>query len=287
MRAAVLAVLVLLSAAAAHAAQYATVIVDQAAIRESPSFEARIIETKAASKKIRVSSFAKDGWYKIKSDAGAYGWIWQKDITLAALESDVKAANLDLPERSHERRGSRQLPWFFFRLSGGVSPLVGIVEANSGHLHLTLGGAIDAGVKLSDDLRFMVRLQSLSNGSTLGGSTNEADVLPGLTAAMVGLEQDISAAETHDWSVSLNAGVNLSTNVGIQYADGTIFTVSGTGYAFLAAVNYKYYFKNWISMVFEGGFFWDYILQTEIPEYASSHVNIYGPLLQVGLQLSL
>ena len=94
----------------AFAAQDAVVTVEQAAIRERPSLDAKIIESKPVGARIRVSDFGKDGWYKTKASMGQFGWIWQADLTLSSFSDDIKASNLEMPDRVTIAASERTCP---------------------------------------------------------------------------------------------------------------------------------------------------------------------------------
>ncbi len=280
----------------AFAAQEAMVTVEQAAIRERPSLDAKIIESKPTGAKIRVSSFGKDGWYKVKTSIGQFGWIWQADLTLLSFSDDIKASNLEMPEHTHERRVGAHLPWFFFRLGFGTAPLVAQIGDTKGHLHLSTMGFAELAVTLwRPDLRGALRVFSFSNAFGVAFSDNETDVLPGATGLMFGLENDLSKDENHDFVVGLYAGINTVTNVQVVQAIGApgavptqvTSTISVQGYPVLINCVYKYYIRRWISMVGEFGLLYDYIPQTDILNFGSSHVSQFGPVLSFGLQIGL
>ncbi|MBI3555467.1 MAG: SH3 domain-containing protein [Deltaproteobacteria bacterium] len=292
----VFVLLLSLSAIPAIAAQEAVVTVEQAAIRERPSLDAKIIESKPVGAKLRVSSFGKDGWYKTKTSIGQFGWIWQGDLTLTNFSDDIKASNLEMPERTHERRSGVHLPWLFFRFSLGLSSLVAQIGDTKGHLHLSPLGFLEISARAwRPDLRAAVRAFSFSNGYGVAFGDNDTDVLPGATGVMIGLENDISESETHDFSVGLYAGINTITNVQIVQSVGpvgapsttTTRTVNLQGYPVLLNCVYKYYFQRWLSLVGEIGFLYDYIPQSDIPNFGSSHVSQFGPSLTMGLQLGI
>ena len=309
-------------AAPVFAAQDAMITVEQAAIRERPSLDAKIIESKPVGAKIRVSSFGKDGWYKVKTSIGQFGWIWQADLTLLNFESDIKASNLEMPERDHDHRSGAHLPWFFFRLGSVTTPLVGQIGDTKGHLHFASGANIEFAVRIKwpaiywwlpltwpflpfkllipDDgtNRFALRTTILRNVFGVAFSDNDTDVLPGVTEVMVGFQHDLSIGESSGVEVGLYAGylgmgvANLQIVQAVRDPNTggvTQLTGNGTapGYGALLNVAYRHTLARWFSVVGEAGFFYYYVPQFDIPNFGSSHVSQFGPALSLGLQLSL
>ncbi|MBI3543826.1 MAG: SH3 domain-containing protein [Deltaproteobacteria bacterium] len=287
---AVLALTVFVACAAApsaRAAQDAIITVEQAAIREYPALDAKILEARPVGVKLRVSSYSKDGWYKTKANIGQYGWIWQGDLSLLTFNADVKAADLDLPERTHDRRAMIHTPWLFFRLVGGVLPVVGMVGETSGHLHVALDGAAELSIRFTDSQRFAVRLMSWSSVFAPGLTNDADDVIPSGTSALIGFEHDFSTTDTQDFTVALFGGETLSHSVGITLGGNTVKTVSETGYTFLFNLAYKRHLLRWLAVVGEAGFFYTYTPQLPIQSFGSSHVSEYGPRFNIGLQFGL
>lgn len=273
-----------------QASQDAMVSVEQAAVRERPSTDSKIIESKPTGEKIRVSSFSKDGWYKIKSNIGQYGWIWQNDITLLNMSSDVKAANLEMTDKEHDRRELLHERWLFLRLGGSALSLIDQVGDTSGHLHLAAGGYGEVAVRITEGMRGAVRLMAFGDlmSVTSMGSTN-FDVFPGGVFAMLGAETEFSTSTTHDLAMSLYAGPSLANSVSVTRSDGkppANFAVTGTAWAFLANFTYRYIYTNLIRFVGDVGFMYVYTPRLPIPNFGVPHVSEYGPSLSLGVEFA-
>lgn len=97
-----------------HAAQNALIINSDATIRSAPFAEADPIETRKSGETIRISSFQKDGWFKVRATNGQFGWIWQADIAVDSETPEIRSASIDLLGKS-KYKVSRDQPWLYFR----------------------------------------------------------------------------------------------------------------------------------------------------------------------------
>jgi hypothetical protein len=304
-----------LAPALAHAAQDAVVTTEQAAIRERPTLDAKIIESRAAGTKLRVSDYNKDGWYKTKATTGQFGWVWQADISVLAFHDDVRAADLEMPERLHERRMGRSEPWLFFRGGGSMLGVISADVSNRlgqglGHLYLAPGGFGEIAVRVEDRLRIAVRMfEYSSNGTvTLGNSSGiparNYSVAMSSTPFLLGLDADVSRSEVFDVSAGFYAGLGLSNKITVTETDfdaPNSFTITQTHWAILVNFTAKYWFNRWFCAVGEVGGYYSALSHVQVPNAFNGdgpfrddagnlsilNVNHLGPLLGLGLQIAL
>lgn len=288
-----LAVLILLGTpTVALSAQEAMVTIEQAPIREKPAVNSTIIESRASGERIRVSSYNREGWYKVKTSSGQYGWIWQGDIALTSFSDDVAAANLELQEREHNRRHLPEPPRFMLRGSLNLSPiLIAQVDARKGNAHATFGGFGEFQLRVSDGLRLALRLMSYVDVTRWpANSITDADVEPGHTLGLIGFEQDVSGNDKQGLSVGAYGGFTLASSMTVRRIDAQLPTttaIDNQGYALLLNLVYKRHLKNWLELVGEGGILYTYHPKMWIPYFGQQHVSEYGLTFSLGLQVGI
>lgn len=290
-------ILVALSPLAALAAQDAMVTVEQAAIRERPELDAAIIESRNAGTKIRVSQYNKEGWFKTRSSNGQYGWIWQADITVLSMTSDVKAANLEMIDKNHERRHTRSAPWFFARAGGGLlaamSPNLGkSFRASRTQLYPGFGGFGEIAVRVQDKFKLAARLLTYSAQSTVDSKQNDGtilgvDVTHTGTAGLFGVEATINDSDTFDLTSSLYIGMAQSSTTSGAPIPPTVDTktVDGSALAGMLAFGGKYWLTRHFAILGDLDFYLTHIPRTP-PEKGNMVVTHAVFFLNAGIQFA-
>jgi hypothetical protein len=82
----------------ALAAQIGKVITDKASILEFPQKSARVVGTVRKGMAYPVSNFPTEGFYKLKTASGDYGWISGNDIVVEGNPGDSVQKEIDGPE---------------------------------------------------------------------------------------------------------------------------------------------------------------------------------------------
>jgi hypothetical protein len=310
-----LLVAAILAPARAHAAQDAVVTTEQAAIRERPTLDAKIIESRAAGTKLRVSDYNKDGWYKTKATTGQFGWVWQADISVLAFHEDVRAADLEMPERLHERRMGRSEPWLFLRGGGSLFGIISGDVSNRlgqglGHMYFAPGGFGEIAVRLEDRLRVALRIGEYSSsgsvvlGNSSGIPNRTYNVAMSGTPFLLGLDADVARGEVFDVSAGFYAGLGLTNKITITEPDfdaPNSFTVSQTHWSILVNFTAKYWFSRWFALVGELGAYYSALSHVQVPNAFNGdgpfrdefgnlsilNVNHVGPIAGFGLQIAL
>jgi hypothetical protein len=167
------------------AAQEAIVSAEEAAIRERPTTDAKVIESLPSGATLKVSSRQKDGWYKARASTGQIGWVSQDDITLKQYSTELKQGNVVLkPQLAHERREYPQDPVTFdllFKVYFGINsttallngPPVGGLNFSgtySGQTNPALGFGLDFGFSRY----FSAELDALYTQRSFGGTLDAA-----------------------------------------------------------------------------------------------------------------
>lgn len=291
------------------AAQDATITVEEAPIRERPSLDAVIIETKNAGTKIRISQYSKEGWYKTRTFTGGYGWVWQADLTILDHVDDLKTANLEATPRKHDHRQTKDDNWLFLR-AGGL--FLGVVPSNlSEHLGYpggmpfwAPGGFAEISLKLAENLRLAFRVAGYYTFDSLRHSDgNQYDVTHSGIPILVGIDKDISLFKNFYVSAGLYAGLSFRNETTVTAPGHPVinaFTMASPAPAALMNFSAQYYFYNWISGIVEAGFYYSYIKQARVPSFNgdrpfrkpdgsmdSLYITHLGPMISFGFQFNL
>lgn len=292
------------------AAQSATISADQAAIRERPESDAKIIESRSAGSEVRISSHSKNGWYKAKTSSGQYGWIWQGDLLVMSSSSDVQAAHLDIKEKTRESRRNVDNPWLFLRAGGSLFGILSTdvssrLGAGKSRIYVGPGGFLEASVRVSERLRGALRLATYSaKGSLTNASQRSYSVTLSSNPLLLGLDADVSQSDILDFSAGVYAGLGAGTSLSVSAPSlptPNSFTVKKTTFAFMINFSGKYHLKRWLSAVGEFGIFYTSIPKTAIPGAFNGdepfrdatggatniQVNHVGPVIGIGLQASI
>jgi hypothetical protein len=308
-------VVALFAPASAQAAQDAVVTTEQAAIRERPTLDAKIIESRAAGTKLRVSEFNKDGWYKTKATTGQFGWVWQADISILAYRDDVRASDLDMPERLRDRRLNRSEPWLFLR---GVGSAFGIISSDIsnrlglgfGHLYLAKGGFAEIAVRLEERLRLALRVGDYSLSGSVAVTPTDGTPARSYTVAMsgtpvlVGIDADVARGDVFDISAGFYAGMGFNNKLTVTETDFVApnsFSVTQNHWALLLNFSAKYWIARWCAIVGEFGGYYSALSHVQVPNAFNGdapfrddsgnlsilNVNHVGPILSLGVQFAL
>lgn len=304
----------LLIPAYSFAAQDAVVTVEQAAVRETPTMDAESIQNLNAGTKVRVSQYNKDGWYKIKSKSGKYGWIWQADITILAYTTDVETANLEMQKKSHDRRSRAEGPWLFVRTGGSVYLLTSADVSHrlrnaSSTLYPGLGGFLEVATRIGENYRLALRLGTYSASSSLShknvttGLTTSYTITHKGTPVLFGLDTDILQTEIFQLAGGIYAGFGMSNTTTIQSDQPAPNSTELSQNYFAAMLNFaaKYWFAHRFAIVGEFGVYYSRIPKSDVkPPFngdapfrqadgnlGSLIVNHLGPVIGLGIQFSL
>lgn len=265
--------LFLLPITEARAAQDAIVIVDQAAVRERPEFDAAVIESIEQGESVKVSSKNKDGWYKTRAKTGQYGWIWQADLSYPEFMHESEAANSKTRQQPHIDRGVRPYPLFSLRLGGhalGLAPtsLSRKLGLGSYHVYFAGEGFIEAGYRTSDRLRLVARFMGYSHESGILYQGVRYDVNMSGYPLLFGGDLDITHGERVDVSAAVYAGVSLSNRLEVvapAFQPPNSFALEAVAPAVMLNFTSKYFITRFLSGVFETGLYYSYIPKQRVP----------------------
>jgi hypothetical protein len=294
----------------AFAAQDAVVTVDQAPIREQPTMDAKIIETKTAGSTLRISSSSKDGWYKVRTANGQFGWMWQADLALKALSEHVSAASLELRDRTHERR---ELPDFdhpfYVKFAGLYTVFTSVSVSENLGLESTkaygaTGFILEAGFGLSERLLLALRYMTYS-GSTDFTIQNTAYGLTLSSAPLLlGLNYDFFKTDTVTAAMGVYGGWsfgNTLTLVAPTFGVPNTTEVSSSGPAAYVNFDVKYWLFKQLAFVGELGIYYTHSPSKQIsttfngdsvfrdPQTNSPtafSTSMFGPVFALGVQLN-
>ncbi len=117
-----------LFSSAAFAAQDGRIIHDGAAIRAEADIQAPVLEVRKRGQELRISSEARDGWFKTRTTDGNTGWIHQSEIIPSEFNSVLRHGDVqeDLVDRPNNYRPHRERGNYFlsFRVAGGYTSMM-------------------------------------------------------------------------------------------------------------------------------------------------------------------
>lgn len=298
-----------------HAAQDATIAVDSAAIRQEADHDSKILESKLAGSKVRISSSSKNGWYKTKTSLGLFGWIWQADVAIGDMKNAAQEQSLQIKSQPHDRRKEKQEPWLFLRAGGylfGIfsSEISKSLGLGAGKVYYTPGANFELAARIDERLRLGVRLMSYSSTTSVGfadataGRTYNYKITHSGTPLLIGLDADVIRGERFDVSAGLFGGFNFSntlTLVASDFTEPNSFSFTKTTYALLFDLSAKYWFTRNFGLVGNLGFFYSRIpsspitsafggdsqFRTSAGDLGSYSSTNMGPIIGLALQLAL
>jgi hypothetical protein len=294
-----------MSARLAVAAQDAVTIIEQAKIQQSPSPAAETLETRPIHTKLRISSFNKDGWYKVRTTSGQFGWIYQSDIRLLNMSDDLSAAALEVKSVPHDRRGDIQPPRFYARAGGSIytffntdlNEKLGLRKVG---MFPALGYFADFAIRLEDRLKLAARFQAYAHNTRKTFGADSILIEQDQMAALLGLRARVTSMENFDIEMGLYGGVPLKTKIRLTATDYVApnFTQTTSGiYTVLINASGVYRLSRYFSVTAELGllaskfrnyrprtFLGDSVLRNDLGQMKELDMTHAGPLFNVGLQ---
>jgi hypothetical protein len=267
---------------------------DTAIIYSQANTNAEVLETKHGGDEIIISNFHKDGWFKIKTNAGTNGWIQQKNIAIGQERMEVKMANLDLNGQKRQDKSRETPPWLFFRPSLGALGLststVGATKFNS---TASIDFMFDLSIRLDYGLRLLMRGGYYKTGVT--GTADYSIYQYGLPA-LLGLELELS--KSMGWSTWFNVmgGINMNTFVISQAGSTVSVTANSKDILAMMSLMFKKTMSNTIKLTLEPGFYYSPTSSKSIGAVSFLQVagspdsirsRFMGPFVQIGLELAL
>lgn len=251
----------LLLSASVFAAQNAVVTSRRAAIYQNPSEESPILEYADPGDKVRISNHHKDGFYKVKTKGGGYGWIWQAHVAIDQEDSNIKVANLEMANHNHEHRFDTTKKRIFIRGSGFFFALMSSDISNrldykKFPYYPSYGGFFDIGVGISDGMRILGRVGYYTGGKTVTKDTLNFSVTHSSIPILLGLEGDVYRGKRFDISSAVYVGAGLQSTTSVTATSASApnaFTLQSTSLAALGNFSLKYFFSNNIAIVTELG----------------------------------
>lgn len=292
---------------AAQAAQDATVIVEQAAIRERPTLDALVMESPEAGTVLRISNTSKDGWFKTRTSTGRIGWVWQADIRLEKYGEHFQGGNLSPEDRTRSTRHEAKGESFYVKLGGLMFVMwapqfgenLGLDEKS---IFLNSGFFGELSYRLNDDLCISLRHMQYSNEYSIVHGGLEYETAQSGKSLLLGLEKDLSVGAIFSSTVGLYLGAAINTV--------KVTTVSAPPpNSFIIESPYPAAFFNWstryslsklFSIIGQAGIYLTQIPSTRIPNSFNGdepfragermqrvRIGHVGPMISLGLQLSL
>ncbi|HRK02007.1 MAG TPA: hypothetical protein PLH57_05030, partial [Oligoflexia bacterium] len=207
-----------------------------------------------------ISTYAREGWFKVRTTKGDYGWVWQADVVVPTSKTDSKAAQMDFIPRPETKRKDRVAPWLFVRagpkavasLNGGLSNKLGLGD---NHFYPHLGGYADIAFSLEESIRLAFRTEFLSMSQSVSYFTVNYDLSQSSTLFFVGLDVDVVRGESWDLGAAAYFGGNSSslTVKCTSYVAPNSFTVDHFNYAALIQFTSRYWFNQRLAFVGELG----------------------------------
>lgn len=260
----------------AHAAQDAVVAAEQAAVRERPSRDAVVMESLSQGTKVRVSSKAKNGWFKTRSSVGLHGWIWQGHLSFpqkAEEENSTEVLNHYRHVPHAQERGVR--PYLPFSLRGGglvlgmfssaVSSKLGL---GKGRPYFASGGFIEAGYRVKEDLRLTGRFMGYTHTSGVLFHGVRYDVSHTGYPLLAGIEATVLSTERFDITGALYAGFSLSNKLEVSapaFSQPNAFVIESVAPAAMLNFGAKYLLSRRWAAVFELAAYYSYIPKQRVP----------------------
>lgn len=298
----------LLFSHSAIAAQNAIVTNDVAFVHELPDSESEHIDKFYKGNSIRISSSPRDGWFKVRTRSGNFGWVWNGDV---APEHYGKDTDAHLEEQSNVRgvRAYSEAPSFYLRAGALVLPLYASALSKrlglgEGYVYFSPGGFFELGTGLNKDIRLGVRTLFYSHQSTVKYFSVRYDIDLNGVSTMLGGSAIIIEGESYSIGAGLYAGIAINNSLAVtapNYGTPNSFKMQGRAPAAYLDVNITKQISRRFSIVGELGFYYSYIPKGDVPnrfnaddpfredatKMVALRVNHIGPMVSVGLQLDL
>jgi len=157
---------------------------------------------------VRISSFHKDGWFKIKTTQGLYGWIYQTDIILNPNTPEIRSLDIDLlaqpkPKINYETKTYSLRPLLSFNSLSAIN-----VGGFRYHYSLYLGGNLDLVAKLDSYNSILIRLGYKKTPSI---SLEFLSVSQTSLPIFLGLEPSLSRSLNLEERLVILAGLNFTS----------------------------------------------------------------------------
>jgi uncharacterized protein YgiM (DUF1202 family) len=282
----------------AIAAQDALVSQDKAEIHELRDSGSPVIETLSLGEKVRVSTKQKDGWYKIQSKSGKFGWISQ--ISLSILNETTFNKKSEMELTTDRDSGNHIRKPFFQLLVGGlfgefVSPnTTSAIGASSKHLYPTEGGLLEGSFRLSDLLSLAIRVMYLGSISKISGYTISQSGTP----LLLGANFDLYYTLMWDITCGIYAGADLhgTTTISDNLNGSNFEDIFQSGYfASMVKVKSRHWLTKQVSLFYELGLYFSRGSTQQLAQpyysYANGTITIgvleqLGPFLDLGFQFT-
>ncbi len=281
-------------AQSASAAQNAVVTVTRADLHASPDPQSEVLESKFSGSRLRVSSFHKNGWYRVKTSNGRYGWIWQTDIAVDFDQAPLTSASIDLAGTARERK-PRESHWLFLTPRAVA---LGLSSVNVGGFRFnytaSMGILFDLAVQLDSTVKAVARTgyYSGSLGADLFTASRSGLLLLG------GAEFEFSR-RTH-WHTGLNllAGIDTNSITLEAVAAASPNTVSASESSLLGMLSYvaKYTLNSKTRFALEAGAYFEQLKSRTLTKVAfmqragdpsSLTPRFMGPFVSFGVEFAL
>lgn len=190
-----------------YAAQDAVIIKDSVEVHAAADNGSEVIESRSSGERIRISSFHKDGWYKVKTTKGTYGWIYQTELAVDPDIPELKAASIDLMGQTKTKikreSKSRFLRPQVFSFAGS--------STNIGGYHysypLTAGFMTDLAFRLNQETKFLLRAGFYKSGN---GSNDFFAISRAGFPLLMGLEFLTARSYRYNYTINILGGYDFA-----------------------------------------------------------------------------
>jgi len=294
-----------------HAAQDAFIATDgPAEVHKEASSDSQIVGKFEPKQKIRISTSAKSGWYRVKTEDGKLGWIRQNDLFLGeAVSRDSISGELAPTPTTPKAREHLKPPSFHIKAGGLFYALANShvskrLDLSSMTLYPSSGGFLELTYNFDEFTRIGIRghLHRSASSQVFAGVAYRVEQ-SGM-AAMLGLDRDFMNGE--DWKVSLGLflGPSLKNDLTVttrSFNPPNSFTLNSMGIAALLNFGVRYHFTSAFSLVGDLGLYWSQTKNNQIPgpfggdtPFRDPNMNLdqmpiayIGPMIGLGVRVGL